>query len=119
MFTIRMRAAAETAQNLQQLAGKLNQQIDEVEGIIFRLRKISEYDEVRRILRRQLEQMQTEKYHLLELMAALNEIQRMYYLAESNITEYGEQLHQMNQSQAMRVIDLGSIREAIQVYHIR
>lgn len=52
-------------------------------------------------------------------MAALNEIQRMYYLAESNITEYGEQLHQMNQSQAMRVIDLGSIREAIQVYHIR
>ena len=41
MFTVRMRAMAETAQNLQQLAGRLNQQIGEVEEIILRLRRIS------------------------------------------------------------------------------
>ncbi len=119
MFTVRMRAMAETAQNLQQLAGRLNQQIDEVEEIILRLRRISEYDEVRHVLRLHLENMQSVRYRLIELMAALNDIQRMYGLAERNITDYGDQVYQMNQNQDMQVVHLGSIRETIEVYHIR
>ncbi len=119
MFTVRMRAAAEAAQNLQQFAGRLNQQIDDVETIVSRLRRISEYDQVRHVLRVQLENMRTEKYRMLEMMAALNEIQRMYQLAENHITEYGEQIHQINRNHSMKVIDLDNIREAIQVYHIK
>ena len=57
MFTVRMRAMAETAQNLQQLAGRLNQQIDGVEEIILRLRRISEYDEVTHVIRLHLVNM--------------------------------------------------------------
>jgi len=119
MFTVRTRAAAETVQNLQQLAGKLNQQIEEVEGIVSRLRRISEYDEVRHILRVHLESMRAEKYRLQEMMAALDEIQKMYNLAERNVTDYGEQIHHMNQKRTMKVISPGNIGEIIEMYHIR
>lgn len=96
MFTVRVQVAAELSQELQRLAGKLDQQIDEAEGIVSRLRRISEYDEVRRMLGKNLECMRLEKCRMQEMMAALDEIQQMYHLAESRITGYGEKLHWIN-----------------------
>lgn len=96
MFTVSVQAAAEMSQELRRLAGKLDQQIDEVEGIVSRLRRISEYDEVRHTLRKHLECMRLEKCRMQEMMAALDEIQLMYHLAEDKITEYGEELHWIN-----------------------
>lgn len=92
MFTIKMRAATEAEQNLRQLAAKLDWQIEEAERVFLQLRKISEYDQQRRELRRHLENMREEKQQMTELLKALEEIQRIYGLAERNVTDYGERI---------------------------
>ena len=55
MFTVSIPAVAGTLQELHQSVGRLDQQIDQVEGILLRIRKIPEYDEVRSVLKKQKE----------------------------------------------------------------
>ena len=92
MFTIKIQAVTETEQNIRQLVSKLDCQIEEAEGILFRLRKVSEYDQQRRELSRHLENMREERQQLAELLKALEEIQRIYGLAERNVMDYGEKI---------------------------
>lgn len=92
MFTIKMRAATEAEQNLRQLAAKLDCQIEEAERVFLQLWKISEYDQQRRELSRHLENMREEKQQMTELLKALEEIQRIYGLAERNVMDYGERI---------------------------
>ncbi|MCI8957697.1 MAG: hypothetical protein HFG62_00970 [Lachnospiraceae bacterium] len=95
MFTVSIPAVAGTLQELHQSVGRLDQQIDQVEGILLRIRKIPEYDEVRSVLKKHLEEMWSEKCQMTELLAALSEIQSMYGLAEYYITDYGRQLQKI------------------------
>ena len=46
MFTVAIRALADSSQELQQMVRKLNQQIQEVEGIVSSIRRLSAYDDV-------------------------------------------------------------------------
>ena len=119
MFTVAIRALAESSQELQQMVRKLNRQAEEVDGIVSSIRRMSAYDDVRRTLRRQLEDLDTERHSMMEMMAALNQIQLMYHQSERNITDYGDQVRTVNYYRNMDVVSLGDIRDSIQEYQIR
>lgn len=119
MFTVVIQALAESSQELQQSVRQLNRQIQEVEGIVSSIRRMPAYDEVIHTLRLHLENMETEKSRLMDLMAALNQIQKMYMQCERNITDYGDQVRRMNYYRSMDVVHLGGIRENIREYRIR
>lgn len=119
MFTVVIQALAETSQELQQSVRHLNRQIQEVEDIASSIRRMSAYEDVIHTIRMHLENMNTEKQKLTELLAALNQIQRMYMQCERNITDYGDQVKRMNYYRSMDVIRLDSVRENIREYHIR
>ena len=84
-----------------------------------RLWRMSAYDDVIRTLRRQLEDLNTERHSMMEMMASLNQIQMMYHQGERNITDYGDQVRKVNYYQSMDVVSLGNIRDSIQEYQIR
>lgn len=46
MFTVAIRALAESSEELQQMIRKLNQQAEEVEDIVSSIRRMSAYDDV-------------------------------------------------------------------------
>ena len=119
MFTVAIRALAESSQELQQMVRKLNQQIQEVEGIVSSIRRLSAYDDVIHTLRAQVQKMNNEKRRLMEMMAALNQIQKMYLQTERRITEYGDQIRKDNYYRGMDVVNLDGIRNNIQGYRIR
>lgn len=119
MFTVVIRALADSAEDMQQMVRKLNQQIQETEDIVSSIRRLSEYDEVRRALRFRLQEMETEKRRLMDMMAALNQIQSMYRQCERNITDFGDQVRSRNNYRAMSAVRLDSVRAGIQAYHIR
>lgn len=119
MFTVVIQALAESSQELQQSVRNLNRQIQEVEDIVSSIRRMSAYDEVIHTLRMHLDTMNAEKHKLTEMMAALNQIQRMYMQCERSITGYGDQVKQMNYYRSMDVVSLDSVRENIREYHIR
>ena len=119
MFTVAIRALAESSEELQQMIRKLNQQAEEVEDIVSSIRRMSAYDDVIRTLRRQLEDLNTERHSMMEMMASLNQIQMMYHQGERNITDYGDQVRKVNYYQSMDVVSLVNIRDSIQEYQIR
>lgn len=118
MFTVRTGLLADTSDQMQRMARSLNQQIDDVGIVVSRLRRISEFEEVWHVLQKKKEGMQEEKNSMLEMLASLNEIQRMYELSERNIMNYRAELHQIN-LRRMDVIDLSGIQKSIEVYNIR
>lgn len=119
MFTVAIRALAESSQELQQMVRKLNRQTEKVEDIVSSIRRMSAYDDVIRALRHQLEDLNTERHGLMEMMAALNQIQLMYHQSERNITDYGDEVRKINYYRSMDVVSLGNIRDSIQEYQIR
>ena len=119
MFTVAIRALAESSQELQQMVRKLNQQIQEVEGIVSSIRRLSSYDDVVRSLRGHIKKMTTEKRRLMEMMAALNQIQKIYLQSERRITDYGDQVRKANHYRSMDVVNLRGIRNNIRAYQIR
>lgn len=119
MFTVAIRALAESSQDLQQMIRKLNQQTEEVEDIVSSIRRMSAYDDVIHSLRRQVEDLNTERHNMMEMMASLNQIQMMYHQSERNIMDYGDQVRKVNYYRSMDVVSLGNIRDSIQEYQIR
>ncbi|MCI9162210.1 MAG: hypothetical protein HFG59_02980 [Lachnospiraceae bacterium] len=119
MFTVAIRALAESSQELQQMVRKLNQQTQEVESIVSSIRRLSAYSDVIRILRLRVEDLDMEKGRMAELMAALNQIQKMYQQSERNITDYGDQVRKINYYRNMDTVSLGNIRDSIREYQIR
>lgn len=119
MFTVAIRALAESSQELQQMVRKLNQQTQEVESIVSSIRRLSAYSDVIRILRLRVEDLDMEKGRMAELMAALNQIQKMYQQNERNITDYGDQVRKINYYRNMDTVSLGNIRDSIREYQIR
>ncbi len=119
MFTVAIRALAESSQELQQMVRKLNQQIQETEGIVSSIRRSSAYGDVIQTLRLRLEDLELEKGRMMELMAALNQIQKTYQQSERNITDYGEQVRKVNYYRNMDTVSLGKVRDSIKGYQIR
>lgn len=119
MFRVIIQALAEAADEMRGSIRKLNQQIQSVEHILSSLRRISEYDEVRQVLRRQLEDIREEKQRLMEMMASLEQIQQMYHRCEQNITDFGDQVRKNNYYRAMNVVQLDQIGAGILEYRIR
>ncbi len=119
MFTVAIRALAESSQELQQMVRKLNRQTEKVEDIVSSIRRMSAYDDVIRALRHQLEDLNTERHSMMEMMAALNQIQLMYHQSERNITDYGDEVRKINYYRSMDVVSLGNIRDSIHEYQIR
>ncbi len=119
MFTVAIRALAESSQELQQMVRKLNQQTQEVESIVSSIRRLSAYSDVIHILRLRVEDLDMEKSRMAELMAALNQIQKMYQQSERNITDYGDQVRKINYYRSMDTVSLGNIRDSIEGYQIR
>lgn len=118
MFTVIIQLLASASDDMQHSARRLNQQINDVQQIISSLRRLSEYEGVIHKLKLQKENMETEKHQLLEMMAALNQIQKTYIRSEHNILEYGEQVRSANYYRAMDVINLSSVQQSISAYHI-
>ena len=56
---------------------------------------------------------------MMELMAALNQIQKTYQQSERNITDYGEQVRKVNYYRNMDTVSLGKVRDSIKGYQIR
>ncbi len=119
MFTVVIQALAESSEDLQQAVRNINRQIQETEDIVSSIRRMSAYDEVIRTLRTHLENMNTEKRQLMDMMAALNQIQKMYMQCERSITDYGDQVRRINYYRSMDVIHLDRVKESIREYHIR
>lgn len=119
MFTVEMKALAASSQDLQQMIRKMNREIQETEDIVSSIRRKSAYSDVIRSLRKQLENLTIERKRMMDMMAALNEIENMYMQCERRITDYGDQVRQMNYYRGMSVIPLSGIRENILEYHIR
>lgn len=119
MFTVVIQALAESSQELQQSVRILNRQIQEVEDVVSSIRRMSAYDEVIHKLRMRLEDLDTEKRRLMDMMAALNQIQKMYMQCERSITDYGDEVKRVNHYRSMDVVRLDGIRETIRDYHIR
>lgn len=119
MFQVRLRALADSSEDLQRIIRKLNTQIQEAEDIASSIRRMSEYDEVRRRLRQIIEKLETEKHQLMDMMAVLNQAQVMYYHCERSITDYGDQVRGSNYYRGMNVVQLDQIWNSIQDYHIR
>jgi len=109
---------AYSSQDMQLLIRNINQQIQEVEDVISSIRRMSEYDEVIRTLRIRLEEMNEEKRRLIDMMAALNQIRKVYKQCELNITDYGDQVKAMNYYRSMEVVSLGGVADSIRDYHI-
>ncbi len=118
MFTVIIQMLACASDEMQRSVRRLNQQINDVQHIISSLRRLSEYEEVIHKLKIHKQNMETEKHQLLEMMAALNQIQRTYIRSEHNILEYGEQVRSANYYRAMDVINLRSVQQSISAYHI-
>lgn len=119
MFKVIIQALAEAADEQRGTIRKLNQQIQAVEHVLSSLRRISEYDDVRQVLRKRLEDMREEKLRLMELMASLEQILTMYHCCEQNIVEFGDQVRQSNYYRAMNVVQLDQIGAGIREYRIR
>lgn len=119
MFTVAIRALADSSQELQQMVRKLNQQVQEVEDVISSIRRSSAYDDVIHSLRVQLENLNTERLRMMDMMAALNRIQKMYLQGERSIMDYGDQVRKVNYYRGMNVVSLSGIRDTIRDYQIR
>ena len=119
MFTVVIQALTDSSQELQQCIRSLNGQIQEVEHLISSIRRISDFDEVIHSLRRRLEDMNTERRKLIDMLTTLNQIQRMYMQCERNITDYGDQVRQVNYYRSMDVIHLDYVKKSMSGYHIR
>lgn len=119
MFQVVLRALADSSDELQGTIRKLNTQIQEAEDIASSIRRMSEYDQVRRRLRQIIEKLETEKRQLMDMMAALNQVQTMYHHCERSITDYGDQVRISNYYRGMNVVHLDQIRNSIRDYHIR
>lgn len=119
MFRVEIRGLGAASEDLQKSITKLNRQIQETEDIISSIRRIEAYYDVIRYLRNQLENLKTEKKQMMDLRAAMEQIQQIYMRAEQNITEYGEEIHRLNYYRSMNVISLNSIHNQILDYNIR
>lgn len=119
MFRVVIQALDEAADRMRGTVRKLNQQIQSLEQVLSSLRRISEYDEIRQILRRRLQEMGEEKQHLMELIAVLEQTRQMYYQCEQNIAEFGDQIRTNNYYRAMNVVQLDHIDAGILEYRIR
>lgn len=119
MFTVAIRALADASQEIQLIVRKLNQQIQELEDIISSIRRTSVYEGVVRNLRVQLENLNQERRRMMDMLAALNQIQKMYLQSERSIIDYGDQVRNVNYYRRMDVVNLTEIRDTIRRYQIR
>jgi septal ring factor EnvC (AmiA/AmiB activator) len=119
MFTVAIRGLGEASQELQQMITKLNRQIQHTEDIISSVRRISAYYEVIHYLKIHLENMNVEKKQMMDMMAAMNQIQRIYLQCEQNITDYGDEVRKASYYRSMNVVSLSGVRSQILDYHIR
>lgn len=119
MFRVVIQALDETIDEMRETVRKMNQQIQAAEQVLSSLRRISEYDEVRQVLRRRLQDMKEEKQHLMELVATMEQIRQMYHQCEQHITDFGEQVRKRNYYREMKVVQLDRIGAGILEYRIR
>lgn len=98
MFTVVIQALADSSQELRQSVRVLNRQIQEVEDIVSSVRRISAYDEAIHSLRMHLETMDAERKRLTDMIAALDQAQKMYMQCERSITDYGYYIRQEEKS---------------------
>ena len=119
MFTVVIQALAESSQELQQMVRNVNRQIQETEDIVSSIRRMSAYDEVIHTLKLHLADMNAEKRKLMDMMAALNQIQKMYMQCERSITDYGDQVRRINYYRGMEVVRLDGVKESIKEFNIR
>lgn len=90
MFRADIRGMAEAADDMQRQIRKLNQEIGEMENVINGLAGLSGMDGVRRSLRKQIDNMDTQRRQLLKMMTALQQIVRSYSTCERGIIDYAE-----------------------------
>lgn len=119
MLKVIIQALTDSADEMRKSVHKMNQQIQETERILSSLRRISEFDDVRRILHKRLEDMREEKQQLMKLLEVLEQTQMMYHQCEYNITNFGDFVRQENYFRAMKVVQLDKIDAGIREYHIR
>lgn len=119
MFTVAQKALAESSQDMQKIIRDINRQMEQTEDIVSSIRRISAYSGVIRTLKIHLENMNTERRQMMDMMAALNEIQQMYFQCERRITDYGDQVQKVNYYRGMKSVSLHGIRDYILDYHIR
>ena len=119
MFTVSIQALAASSQEMQQMVRELGRRVEQIKDIISSIRGSSSYGGVIRALQAYQDRLEEERGQLVQMMAALNEIQGIYLRCERRLTDYGEQVWRDSRHRTMGVVDLSEIQEAIWDYNIR
>ena len=119
MFTVSIQALAASSQEMQQMVRELGRRIEQLKDIVSSIRRSSAYGGVVHALGAYKDRLEEERGQLVQMMAALNEIQEIYLRCERRLTDYGEQTWRASRHRTMSVVDLTDIREAILDHNIR
>ncbi len=119
MFTVSIQALAASSQEMQQMVRELGRRVEQIKDIISSIRGSSSYGGGIRALQAYQDRLEEERGQLVQMMAALNEIQGIYLRCERRLTDYGEQVWRASRHRTMGVVDLSEIQEAIWDYNIR